>query len=209
MSSNDFSNEFNTDSNVIEVLDELAERVRVAHKAVQTASANALAAALVAGDALIEAKNHRVGLIGWEGWVKAHCRVGLSTARLYMQLARGRAKIEAALKDNPLLSLREARRLLAKPKNPEPEPDQEPEESELLVVLKKTPDAETAAVLVRMGLAWFRRVMPAEWRVPLEQFLASQALGQLRTKFPNTRIKNLGHKHLKLAVSNPEAPTTH
>jgi len=203
--------ELSSDTHKIEVLDELAERVCSAHKAVQAASANALAAGLAAGDGLIEAKAHGVGSIGWEHWVEAHCRVGLSTARLYMQLARNRAKIEAALKKDPLLSLREARRLLAKPKNPEPEPepDQEPEEPELLVVLKKTPDAETAAVLVKMGLAWFRRVMPAEWRVPLEQFLASQALGQLCAKFPNTRIKNLGRKHLKLAVSNPEIPTTH
>jgi hypothetical protein len=43
MSNSDFREEINADSNVIVVLDQLAERVRAAHQAVQMAEANALA----------------------------------------------------------------------------------------------------------------------------------------------------------------------
>ena len=56
------------------VLNQLARRIRDAHQAVRAATANALAAALDAGDALIEAKT-RVET-DWEGWVEKNCRFG-------------------------------------------------------------------------------------------------------------------------------------
>jgi hypothetical protein len=92
------------------VLDDLARRIRTAHRKIQAAIANGLALALVIGDALIEAKARVT--TGWEDWVAQNCGFGGSTARLYMQLAAHRAEIEA----NGASSVRAARALISKSK---------------------------------------------------------------------------------------------
>ena len=98
----------------------LTVRVYNAHKAVQAATANALAVALDAGDALLEVKQllQDCGL-GWEGWLQDWKFFKLSTARLYMQLAKHRAEIEAKLAQIPGFSIRDARRLIRALNTPE------------------------------------------------------------------------------------------
>jgi hypothetical protein len=94
-------------------LDELADRIRERLKDAKTALANALAAALDAGDDLIAAQL-RVTDTPWQRWLKDNCFLSLSSAKLYMQLARHREEIEAAIEQAGELSLRAARRLIAK-----------------------------------------------------------------------------------------------
>jgi len=91
-------------------LEELAGRIRDAHRAAVTAGANALANALAAGDALLEARD-RVSE-GWKRWVEVSCGFAYSTAKLYMRLARRRGEIEAKLEAAPDLSVRGARLLI-------------------------------------------------------------------------------------------------
>jgi|SRR5262245_22533953 len=216
MSNSDFREETNVDSNVIVVLDQLAERVRAAHQAVQMAEANALASALAAGDALIAAQNHGVGPMGFEDWVRKNCRFGFSTAKLYTQLARGRAKIEAALRENPFLSLREARRLVAKPKNQKrvsEEEEEGPEEEEeagtpenpvpegpnlALTALNHATNEQVTAALRAKTLDWFLDVMPPEWRSELLRLVGGQAIQQLKSSYPDMRVKRLKRRHLEL-----------
>jgi hypothetical protein len=95
-------------------LADLAHRISDEYREFQQAFANALAHALAAGDALIEARD-RVA-IGWKHWLRENCALGASTARLFMQLAHHRERIEAEIERVPELSLRAARGLIAKPK---------------------------------------------------------------------------------------------
>jgi hypothetical protein len=112
-------------------INDLIKQVRDAHAAVLAAKSAALeserltlASALAAGTALIEIRGLIVGTM--KAWVRKNLSsVGYSTAKLYMQLANNRAVIDAAREQNPHLSIRAARRLIAKQKklaNPEPEP---------------------------------------------------------------------------------------
>ena len=98
-------------------LEELAERISEGHRAIKQmfkqASCNALHIALDVGQALIQAQSG-VPAGKWEGWLKGRCP--RRSAYLYMQVARHKAEIEAALAETPTLSLRAAHRLIAKPK---------------------------------------------------------------------------------------------
>ena len=173
------------------VLNQLARRIRDAHQAVRAATANALAAALDAGDALIEAKT-RVET-DWEGWVEKNCRFGASTARLYMQLARRREDIEAKQQDEllqpntPPLSVRAARQLIAKPRchqqkavendqknaaETAPEIESEPVNL-VLAALDKANTEQVTAALNAKGLLWLLEVMPDDFRSRLEQRVLS------------------------------------
>jgi hypothetical protein len=147
------------------VLEGLAATIRDAHEAVLAATANALAAALDAGDALITAKA-RVTEVrvtgGWTPWVQKYCRLGESTARLYMQLARHRAKIESEVERVGELTLCGARRLITKkpPKQPTPKPH-------LLVAWRNSTDRERTAALEAIPLLDFLHAMPMAWRTEL------------------------------------------
>jgi hypothetical protein len=148
-------------------LEDLARRIRDAHKAVQAATANALAAAFEAGEGLIEARRCVSG--GWEGWIQTNCRFGASTARLYVQLARGRAKIEAKLKEDPNFSLRAARRLLAQPKSKPEKPDPV---ARMVANLRALSDAQLTSVWTAYGLAPFLRTISTDMRSELERRIA-------------------------------------
>jgi hypothetical protein len=94
---------------------ELTERVLDAFEAIKEATANALAAALDAGDALFEVKQLLQDYgIGWEGWLRDWGFCKLSTARLYMQLARHRTEIEIEMAWDRGFSIRAARQLIGK-----------------------------------------------------------------------------------------------
>ena len=76
--------------------------------------ANALAAALDAGDAVLELQHELQGRgIGWQSWFREWGYLPLSTAKLYAQLAAHRSDIEAERARVPELSLRAARRLIS------------------------------------------------------------------------------------------------
>jgi hypothetical protein len=174
-----FPTEVNSDE---PVLDQLVRRVRE----------NVLAAALEAGDALIELKAH--GVPGhWERWVSAACRLGVSTARLYMQLARRRDEVETALRENPAVSLRAMRRLLAKPITGS---SSKPPKPRLVAALRKASDREVTEALDDMGLAWFFRTMPSAWR---EQIAARVANLRAETGAPALKLTAALRKALSLA----------
>ena len=96
-------------------VDELAVIVRDEIQQARKAWANALAHAMNAGDALIavQPKVAERG-IAWTKWLKENCFVAVSTAKLYMQLARHRDDIEAVIQSKGELSLRGARQLITK-----------------------------------------------------------------------------------------------
>jgi hypothetical protein len=182
------------------ILDQLVRRVRDAHRAVQGLSANALAAALEAGDALIELKAH--GVPGnWERWVSAACSLGVSTARLYMQLARHRDEVEAALRENPTVSLRAVRRLIAKPTTGSPS---KPPKPKLVVALRKASDREVTEAFDAMGLAWFFHTMPSAWR---EKIAARVANLQAENGTPALKLTAVLRKALSL-VKTANTPGT-
>ena len=95
-------------------VDELAVIVRDEIQQARKAWANALAHAMNAGDALIavQPKVAERG-IAWTKWLKENCFVAVSTAKLYMQLARHRDQIEVELRSRGELSLRGARQLMS------------------------------------------------------------------------------------------------
>jgi hypothetical protein len=94
--------------------DELACVVRDELQQVRQAWSNALDHAMKAGDALIavQPKVAERG-IAWKGWLKTNCLVAVSTAELYIQLARHRDEIEAQRLRGVELSVRAARRLIS------------------------------------------------------------------------------------------------
>src|SRR5262249_23680492 len=98
-------------------IDELALRVRAEIQQTEISWLTALAHAMNAGDGL-DALQPKVAALGvpWKRWLRENCYVAESTARLYQQLARNRDQIEAEIQRGTNLSLRAARRLIAKPK---------------------------------------------------------------------------------------------
>jgi hypothetical protein len=96
-------------------LNALVARVRDAHEAFLAAVDNALSAALDAGDAVLELQQELQNRgIGWQRWFEERGYLPLGTAKLYARLAAHRGEIEAERTQVPELSLRAARRLIAK-----------------------------------------------------------------------------------------------
>jgi hypothetical protein len=147
-----------------QVLDELAANVRRAIQAAQAEWSNALGHMLDAGDALIEAQSHVSG--GWKRWLRNNCFLGVSTAQLYMQLARHRQKIEAEIQRVGDLSLRAARRLISEPTEKMPKPEKLV--PKLLIAWNQASDTEKTEALVKIKLVDFLRVMPDAWRTELK-----------------------------------------
>jgi len=200
MSSSDFSNEINTDAYRVEVLEELAEQVRTAHTAVLMAESNALDSALDAGAALLVIQSRIAGTMkSWMAKNLAH--IGISTWKLYMQLARHQVEIEAARKQNPQLSLCEARRLITKKKpfagaKSEAEGangcDQALQDSTVLT------DAQVIAGLTARGPDWLLANLPVGWCSWLQARLRGQILRSEQTKHPNVKLR-----HLRIVHSEP------
>jgi hypothetical protein len=76
----------------VETLADLAARANVEHHAYETTQRAALAHAIAAGEALIEAKR-LAGHGRWLPWIEANCDFGERTARRYMLLARNRSHL--------------------------------------------------------------------------------------------------------------------
>jgi hypothetical protein len=163
-------------------LEELADQIRERHKVVRAALANALAAALDAGDALIEAQT-RVPKGKWQQWLQKNCFLGLSTAKLYMRFARGRGRIEHEIERAGDLSIRAVRKLL-KDESSKNEPDEPsenaPEESEseldpviqAVETLKALSNEQLTRVWDTLTLAPFLRTISVDLRSELERRIA-------------------------------------
>jgi hypothetical protein len=106
-------------SPIVNDLDALANTVRCAHAAAGNAARNFLEHVLTAGDALIKAQD-KLDHGHWIDWLKRKCDLKERTAQRYMQLARGRAALEANPSRVTDLSLTGALKLLgpAKPEKP-------------------------------------------------------------------------------------------
>jgi hypothetical protein len=141
------------------VLDQLAERIRAAHEAVCVAQSNALDHALTAGDLLLAVKARGISL---KRWIAKCCvPLGVSTGLLYAQLANHRHEIEVARRENPKFSLREARRLIMKPRNAGSTiATVVAEVDAALVVSSRWSVTEWTAALTALGLEGFLRVCP-------------------------------------------------
>jgi len=90
---------------------QLTECVRARYAATRSASVTALHRAMDTGDALVEGQA-RMPTDEWETWATESCGVGLRMARVYVQLAKERPRIEAAIRGKSDLSIRGARALL-------------------------------------------------------------------------------------------------
>jgi hypothetical protein len=158
----------------VEVLDDLARRIRESRQAARQAGAAVLHHSLDAGDALNEAQA-RVSS-GWKRWLKDNCFLSVRTALVYQQLARHRDEIEAAIGQAGELSMRAALRLITKQKPPEPvgeDADEDenaskgagrPELSPLGKLLMTTPACEVAVEFEKQGdVPWLLERLPAPW----------------------------------------------
>jgi hypothetical protein len=88
-------------------LTDLAARINAAHQAAAAALKDSVVHAIHAGELLIEAKE-KLGRHGeWLSWLKANFPFSDRTARLYMQVARRRAEVEAKMATVADLTLRD------------------------------------------------------------------------------------------------------
>ena len=74
-------------------LADLADRIRAEHEATSLSLKRGVEHSMAAGELLIEAKA-LVKHGQWLPWLRDHCQISDRTARLYMQLARNRERIE-------------------------------------------------------------------------------------------------------------------
>src|SRR6266498_1251367 len=74
-------------------LADLAARINAAHESVAGALKSGIEHAIVAGEALIEAKA-KVPHGEWLAWLKANCTVSERSAQAYMRVARGIGGLE-------------------------------------------------------------------------------------------------------------------
>jgi hypothetical protein len=91
-------------------LPDLAIRINEAHQAFEAAKKTSIEHAITAGKLLIKAKleqNHG----DWTAWLKKHCKISETTARLYMRLAKNPKTATGAV-----LTLRAAARSVARKK---------------------------------------------------------------------------------------------
>lgn len=93
-------------------LSALADRIRDEHEAVVNAMCHAVAHAISAGEALIQAKA-AVPPGNWHRWLRSNCDLSRRTALRYMQFAVHRAELRARGLD---ISVRAAQRIVSKPK---------------------------------------------------------------------------------------------
>jgi hypothetical protein len=96
-------------------IEELACSIRDNLQQVRKSVGLTLDRAMAAGDDLIAVQPKVVVERGltWKKWLKENCLVAVSTAELYMQLARHRDEIEAQLLRGVTLSLNAARKLIS------------------------------------------------------------------------------------------------
>lgn len=118
-------------------LDVLADRINAKMADVEAAHRNALEQAKEAGDLLIEAKE-QVQHGKWLPWLEAHCHVSADMAGKWMKLAREWPRLVATHSERvPYLGVKEAVRLLAKPRKAKEE-DSQPHTSTTIIDVEAT-----------------------------------------------------------------------
>jgi hypothetical protein len=154
--------------NEINVLDQLAQRIRAALQVAADNQRNALRAALDAGEALIAARERVT--TGWKRWLQDGCGLRPRTAELYAQLAAHRTTIEARMGEiGGLMSVRAARQLISKPAISNKRAKMN---ADLATALRRATDQELTAALAEIGLVRFLRLVPPAWRSQFEEYIA-------------------------------------
>jgi hypothetical protein len=95
-------------------LEDLATRIKTAHRAVRDAAKNIVREAITAGVALIDAKR-QVGHGNWLRWLRDNCELSERAAEVYVECARNRQKLEAIIAGAANMTLAQALREI-KPK---------------------------------------------------------------------------------------------
>jgi hypothetical protein len=184
---------FDSNFNGEAVLDDLAARIRTALQAARQARSNALDHALKAGDALNAAQE--LVSSGWKRWLRTNCFLSPSTALLYQQLARHRPEIEAKIEQIGELSLRAARRLVAKPTKRKPKP-----KSDFTVAWNQASIEELMRHFDKLGVIGFLRVISVRFRRELEGRLRKEkAEGEPEPHYQMTMVLRTALGHLKIA----------
>ena len=99
----------------------LAAQIKKQHGLVLRAFREGLDHARKAGELLLKAKE-QCAHGDWTPWIETNCGFNVRTAQQYMQIAEGWDEIRAKAKHVSHLPMRDALKLLAKPKEAEPEP---------------------------------------------------------------------------------------
>jgi hypothetical protein len=137
---------------------------------------NALRVALDAGDALSWAKQ-RCPNRGWKPWRKENCpKISKRKDEMYRQLAAHRPEIERALAEDPDFSIRDALKLIQKPRAPTSEsPRAKPASARTEPPLDhwhRLSNNEKRDGLAEDGVPAFLEYMPPNWREELGNQIA-------------------------------------
>lgn len=184
-------------------LDALAIRINEQQEQIEQAWGMTLELAKQAEEMLIEAKR-LAGHGNWLPWLEANCRVSASMAEKYMKIAKGWDMLAAGNPEHvPNLSIRDAVKLLAKPRSYKAEapPTIDAEFSE--VVAEPTPPSDPLSALVDQLEAEFLRIPFKEREAAVEQVIErlstfmdthcakTTTLTQLRDAFPGVGYRDL------------------
>jgi hypothetical protein len=182
-------------------LNELAMRIRDAHRGVQAAGGALLHQAMAAGDALIAAQQKVSS--NWKPWLRENCFLSVDTALVYQRLARHREQIEAELGRVGELSLRAALRLIAEPKPKNTEKKKQKGNETLLAHWKRESNQERTDFLDGVGVDGIRKAASLGFYRELKNRLHDEKVDT----DPNsklTKILRQALSHLKIA----DDPTT-
>jgi hypothetical protein len=173
-------------------LPDLAAVIRRFNKVILEHQRSALRTSLDLGDALSWARA-RVAVRQWKAWRCEHCpELGKRRDEVCRQLAACRPIIERALADNPDLSIRDALKLIVKPKSRSPNPT--PAGLEKWRVLNAD---EKRAGLAADGINALLEYMPREWREALADRVA-------RVKHKTARDRGLSARLREHIENHPE-----
>ena len=140
-------------------LPDLAAAIRRYNRVILEHQRSALRTSLDLGDVLAWARS-RLETRRWKAWRTEHCpEISKRRDEVCRQLAAARLIIERALDDNPDLSIRDALKLISKPKAPSTKP--KPAGLEKWRVLSVD---EKRAGLAADDIDAFLEYMPPEWR---------------------------------------------
>jgi hypothetical protein len=172
-------------------LSALAATVRKAHQGVNLAAANLVEQALIAGDALIKAKDS-VPYGGWLKWLKAECDLGEDRAENYMRIARSRGILEADSARARNLSLRGALELIrqksprsgsqrSRNRQPSKQPMQLASFGAAVAWWTNAPLEERRHLLDSVGSRAISEALPPSWNMTLIRNDAGE-VGRLRAR---------------------------
>jgi hypothetical protein len=177
-------------------LSELGAAIRRYNRVLKDCMRATLRTAMDLGDALALARA-RVEVRGWKAWRAANCPdISKRWDELCRQLAANRAPIERVLADNPDLTVRDAIKLVSRPK--ERSPKAKPATLEKWRAL--SPD-EKRAGLAADGIDLLLEHLPSEWRDELADRVE-------RVRHKTIRDRGLSELLREHIAKNPEDQLT-